>query len=71
MPTVVFMIGAGGSGKSTALAKSEWANLPVVNSDAFIEVHPIWVDNGDKLEPKQRWGLLLRQKRGWNYPSNL
>jgi len=53
MPTVVFMIGAGGSGKSTALAKSEWAHLPVVNSDTFIENHPDWVGNGGTLQPHQ------------------
>jgi predicted kinase len=52
MPQVVFMIGAGGSGKSTALAKSRWAHLPVVNSDAFIETHPDWVGNGGHLEAK-------------------
>jgi len=53
MPKVVFMIGAGGSGKSTALSKSEWANLPIVNSDHFIESHPDWVGNGGTLEPHQ------------------
>jgi predicted kinase len=53
MPQVVFMVGAGGSGKSTALAKSEWKDLPVVNSDAFIESHPDWVGNGGTLEAFQ------------------
>ena len=52
MPTVIFMIGAGGSGKSTALSKSQWAGLPVVNSDTFIENHPDWVGNGGTLEAK-------------------
>jgi len=53
MAKVIFMIGAGGSGKSTALAHSEWAHLPVVNSDHFIESHPDWVGNGGHLEPHQ------------------
>ena len=61
MPTVVFMIGAGGSGKSTALAKSEWADLPVVNSDYYIESHPDWVGNGGKLEPKDLYQWASEQ----------
>ena len=61
MPQVVFMIGAGGSGKSTALAKSQWAHLPVVNSDTFIENHPDWVGNGGKLEPKDLYQWASEQ----------
>jgi predicted kinase len=53
VPKVVFLIGAGGSGKSTALSKSEWSHLPVVNSDTFIENHPDWVGNGGTLEAFQ------------------
>jgi predicted kinase len=47
---VVFMIGAGGSGKSYSLSKSEFNNLPVVNSDSFIESSPEWVGNGGNKE---------------------
>lgn len=47
---VVFMIGAGGSGKSYSLAQSQYAQLAVVNSDNFIEASPEWVGNGGNKE---------------------
>lgn len=47
---IVFMIGAGGSGKSYSLSKSEYHHLPVVNSDSFIETSPEWVGNGGNKE---------------------
>lgn len=61
MPEVVFMIGAGGSGKSTALSKSKWSHLPVVNSDSYIESHPDWVGNGGHLEPHQLYAWASAQ----------
>jgi len=61
MPSIVFMIGAGGSGKSTALARSKWSHLPVVNSDHFIEAHPDWVGNGGTLEAKDLYAWASAQ----------
>jgi predicted kinase len=49
-PTVVFMIGAGGSGKSYSLQHSPYAGLSVVNSDSHIEASPEWVGNGGNKE---------------------
>ena len=47
---VIFMIGAGGSGKSYSLAQSEFSGLQVVNSDSFIEASLEWVGNGGTKE---------------------
>ena len=47
---VIFMIGAGGSGKSYSLRNSKYADLKVVNSDHFIENSPEWVGNGGSRE---------------------
>lgn len=57
------MIGAGGSGKSYSLAKSEFSNLSVVNSDNFIETSPEWVGNGGNKEAHElhEWASELME----------
>jgi predicted kinase len=64
---VVFMIGAGGSGKSYSLSKSEFSNLPVVNSDNHIEASPEWVGNGGRKEAYElhAWASDLMET-DWN-----
>lgn len=64
---IVFMIGAGGSGKSYSLSKSEYHHLPVVNSDSFIETSPEWVGNGGNKEAFElhEWASNLMET-DWN-----
>lgn len=64
---IVFMIGAGGSGKSYSLSKSEFSSLPVVNSDHFIETSPEWVGNGGDKEAYElhAWASDLMEA-DWN-----
>lgn len=64
---IVFMIGAGGSGKSYSLSRSQYANLPVVNSDHYIETSPEWVGNGGRKEAHELhpWASELMET-DWN-----
>jgi predicted kinase len=66
-PAVVFMIGAGGSGKSYSLQNSPYAGLPVVNSDSHIEASPEWVGNGGAKEAYElhAWASELMET-DWN-----
>lgn len=59
---VVFMVGAGGSGKSYVLGLNPTlAGLPQVNQDHFIESNPNWEGNGGTRSA----GSLRREARVW------
>jgi predicted kinase len=56
MKTVVFMVGAGGSGKSFVIKNDEaLKNLEIVNSDNFIESHPDYLSGAKQPHQLHEW----------------